>query len=64
MFRQRCSGRHLFRFRDGFDVAMLNSRLRIVDVKPEGKKNMSAKAFMLGRKINTGNAFRNRKKMQ
>jgi len=42
---------------DGFDVQCLNSRLRIVDVKPEGKKNMERKGFMLGRQITTGNAF-------
>jgi methionyl-tRNA formyltransferase len=42
---------------EGFDVQCLNSRLRIVEVKPEGKKNMSAKAFLLGRKIATGMCF-------
>ena len=42
---------------DGFDVQCLNSRLRIIDVKPQGKKAMSAKAFMLGRKITTGMRF-------
>ena len=42
---------------DNFDVQCLNSLLRIVEVKPEGKKNMSAKAFMLGRKISAGMRF-------
>jgi methionyl-tRNA formyltransferase len=42
---------------DSFDVQCLNSRLRILEVKPEGKKAMSAKAFMLGRKITAGMRF-------
>ena len=42
---------------EGFDVQCLNSRLRIVDIKPEGKKIMSAKAYMLGRKITEGMRF-------
>ena len=42
---------------EGFDVQCLNSRLRIIDVKPEGKKVMSAKAFKIGRKITEGMRF-------
>jgi methionyl-tRNA formyltransferase len=40
-----------------FDVQCLGSVLRVYEVKPEGRKNMSAKAFMMGRKLTVGTRF-------
>ncbi len=42
---------------DGFDVQCSPGRLRILDVKPEGKASMNARSFMLGRKILPGARF-------
>jgi methionyl-tRNA formyltransferase len=42
---------------DGFDVQCKIGRLRVLDVKPEGKASMSARAFVIGRKIQPGIKF-------
>jgi methionyl-tRNA formyltransferase len=42
---------------EGFDVQCGNGALRVLEVKPEGKASMSAKAFTLGRKIPFGAKF-------
>jgi methionyl-tRNA formyltransferase len=36
---------------EGFDVQCAEGRLRVLEVKPEGKASMSARAFAVGRKI-------------
>ena len=42
---------------EGFDVQCGNGALRVLEVKPEGKASMSAKAYTLGRKIPSGAKF-------
>jgi methionyl-tRNA formyltransferase len=42
---------------EGFNVQCGGGSLRILEVKPEGKKNMSAKAFLTGRKLTPGARF-------
>jgi methionyl-tRNA formyltransferase len=42
---------------EGFDVQCKIGRLRILEVKPEGKSSMSAQAFALGRKFEPGTKF-------
>ena len=42
---------------EGFDVQCGDYPLRILEVKPEGKATMSAKAFLLGRNILPGTRF-------
>ncbi len=42
---------------EGFDVQCHDGCLRVVTVKPEGKKSMSAKAYTFGRNIHPGKRF-------
>jgi methionyl-tRNA formyltransferase len=42
---------------EGFDVQCGIGSLRILEVKPEGKKNMNVRSFLAGRKISIGARF-------